>query len=135
MTTIAESSKIAVARAGDVSMFFPLKNGDGIVIDDKDIPETLYIAGADCFKEDVIVKTTGKEVKDLMDGTSKDEAKVIFPSVWNTIKNANTDKLYARGGKAWANFCNDIIIYYVCRYKLFGTPMPMIDPSCIPQSK
>ena len=134
METLNASQSLVCGRVGDYATFIPLKNGEGFVLNEANpIPETLFISGADCFKDDVVVQTTRKEIMDLMESTTKDEAKVIFPQVWNVIKNTDTDKVYARGGKAWTNFMQDIIIYYVARFKLFGTPMPMIEDPRIPK--
>jgi hypothetical protein len=134
MDALKANHSLVCGRVGDYATFIPLKNGDGFVLNEANpIPETLFISGADCFKDDVIVQTTRKEIMDLMDMTSKDDAKAIFPKVWGVIKNTDTDTVYTRGGKAWANYMQDIIIYYVCRFKLFGTPMPMIEDPRIPK--
>ena len=136
MEAITASYSLSCARIGDTATIFPLKNGAGFVLNEANpIPETLYISGEDCFKKGVVVQTTRKYIKELMDMTTKNDAKIIFPQVWGALKNTDTDTVYARGGEEWSNFMDDIIIYYVCRFKLFGTPMPMVEEHLIPQSQ
>jgi hypothetical protein len=127
MTTIQATSSIAIGISNDSTIAtFPLKVCGGDLVSTPNLPEHIIISGADCFHPDVLVSTTKKEIDDMMESTSKDHAKIIFPRVWNVIKNANSDTLYSRGGKEWSDFMNDIIIYYVCRYKLFDTPFPAV---------
>ena len=133
MKSITASYSLAGCRMGDETALFPLKNGSGVVLGEASIPETLYIAGADCFKPDVFVQTTYTQIKELMRTTSREEAKIIFPQVWNVLKNTDTDVVYARGGEDWDNLMQDIIIYYVARFKLFGTPMPSVSAEGMPQ--
>jgi hypothetical protein len=134
MEAINASYSLACGRVGDQTTFFPLKNEAGFVLNEANpIPETLYISGADCFKPDVFVQTTRTHIKELMDMTTKNDAKIIFPQVWGALKNTNTDTVYARGGEEWDNFMEDILIYYVCRFKLFGTPMPSAFAEGMPQ--
>jgi len=133
MTSITASHSLAGCRVGDHATVFPLKNETGTVLSEASTPEILYISGADCFKPDVIVQTTHKEIKKIMNDISKNDAKTIFPQVWGALKNTDTDTAYARGGKEWDNLMEDIIIYYVCRFKLFGTPMPSVSAEGMPQ--
>ena len=110
---------------------FPIKitGGSGKVMNLDDYPMTgvIDLSGADVFCPDVVVRTTVAEIKNLMRDMSKNEAKNLFPQVWNAIKTVNTDELYARGGQKWTDFMNDILLYYVARFKIFNTPMPMIS--------
>ena len=85
----------------------------------------IFVSGHDAFCPDVVVKTTPKELEEAMK-ISKDEAKIVFLNVWRVIKHVNVDELYQRGGVAWSNFMNDIIIYYGCRWVLFNKPAPVI---------
>lgn len=133
MESITASYSLAGARIGNENALFPLKNETGVVLSEASTPETLYISGTDCFKPDVFVQTTHKHIKDLMEMTTKNDAKRIFPQVWNVLKNTDTDTVYARGGGDWDNLMEDIIIYYVCRFRLFGTPMPSVSGEGLPQ--
>ena len=95
------------------------------------------VSGADVFCPDVVVRTTKKEITEMMNEFSADDCRKVFPQVWKVIKNTNTDALYTAGGRPWANFMEDILIYYVCRFKLFGTPIPCIvdDPALLQKAK
>jgi hypothetical protein len=110
-------------------------NGQDTIIDSlivnggallKDVPEVLYVSGMDAGYNDVVIKTTKKEINELMTVTVQ-EARRMFIPVSKNVRNKNTDVLYA-DATAWTNFSNDLIIYYVCRYKLFKKPFPLIDP-------
>jgi hypothetical protein len=126
--TTTKNNSIAVATVSGVPIeIFPLSVSDGVLIDEKQLTGCILISGADCFHPDVAIRTTMKIINETMEMMTKDEAKIIFPSVWNAIKNVNTDTLYRRGGKAWSNFMDDIVLYYVARFKLFGSPMPIIE--------
>ena len=114
---------------------YSLSNGKDTIIDSvivnggallKNVPEVLYVSGMDAGYNDVVIKTTKKEVAELMTTTVK-EARRIFIAVSKNVKNKNTDVLYA-DSRAWSDFSNDLVIYYVCRYKLFNKPFPLIDP-------
>ena len=133
MEAITASHSLACARMGDQTAIFPLKNETGTVLSEASTPEILYIAGTDCFKEGVFVQTTHTHIKELMTDISKADAKIIFPQVWWALKSTDTDTAYARGGEQWALLMEDIIIYYVCRFKLFGTPMPSVSAEGMPQ--
>ena len=126
MTSVPKTTSIAVATGDGIPLAtFPLNVGGGVMATEADLTGDILISGADCFHPDVMVRTNMKTINETMEMT-KDEAKITFPQVWNAIKNVNTDALYRRGGRAWSNFMDDILIYYVARFKLFGTPMPMV---------
>jgi hypothetical protein len=55
----------------------------------------------------------------------KKDARIVFPQVWNAIKNVDVDALYAAGGQPWIDFMSDIACFYVCRYHLFGSHIPI----------
>ncbi len=106
---------------------YPFSTENGILLEDKDIPEKLYISGIDCFHPEVRVLTNKKYIDKMMSVITIEKAKQAFQSVWNSIKNVKPELLYKKGGKNWSNFMDDIIIYYICRYKLFNKPIPMVD--------
>jgi hypothetical protein len=126
MTTIDKTNGIALATSGNASLAIPLHTEGGVRVAREELPERIFLSGKDCFLPDVLVSTTRKEIEDMVNTTSKADAKIIFPRVWNAIKKIDTDAVYRRGGADWNNLMNDVLIYYVCRYRLFGTPMPMV---------
>lgn len=109
---------------------FPIQTGEGDVVDDMrevEINGEIVLTGHDAFHPDVMVRTTKKEIEDVMGSIETTEAaKQLFRQSWDRIKNINTDVLFANGGKKWKNFLDDIVIYYCARFKLFGKPMPAI---------
>lgn len=121
-----QACAIAVVKAGGVSI--PLKTAGGVVlnIDDEPAGKIIEISGCDAFMPDVIVRTTVGCIRRTMKEMSKKEARHTFTGVWNAIKNVNTDELYAEQGERWQNLMDDILLYYICRYKIFGTPFPQV---------
>lgn len=124
MSTIKKSTSLATFRDGGETSILPIRTTDGTVLDD--IPEQLTLSGHDAFHPDVAVQTTRQELERMLDTITKDEACVMFPRIWAAIKNIDAGALYRRGGKRWNNFCNDIVIYYVCRNILFGKLIPAL---------
>ena len=121
--SVTPSSTIAVVSVPGASFTFPLRTTEGRIVEV--IPDTILISGHDAYHPNVGVRTTKKKLLKLL-SQPKNEAIIVFTSVWEVIKNANVDKLYRLGGKAWSDFCEDIVIYYACRFILFGTPIPVV---------
>jgi len=128
---LKEKKEIAVAttKSGEV-LTFPLQNGEGDVIDDAkevEMDGEIVLSGHDAFHSDVMIRTTKKEIEDVMGEIDTDaKAKHTFRQSWDRIKNINTDALYLEGGAKWKDFLDDIVIYYCARFKLFGKPMPAV---------
>ena len=120
-------SKVVRGMCNDVPFVIPLCVGGGPIVTGQYIKrDKILLSGADCCHPDVVVHTTKEEIDDTMNAMTESEAKVLFKRVWDVIKEVNTDELYARGGKEWTDFMNDIVLFYVARFKLFNMPMPMI---------
>jgi len=123
--------EIAVATTKDGKvMTFPLQSGEGDVVDDETSVEMngeIVLSGHDAFHPDVMIRTTKKEIEDVMGEIDTDaKAKHCFRQSWDRIKNINTDALYLEGGAKWKDFLDDIVVYYCARFKLFGKPMPAV---------
>jgi len=128
---LKEKKEIAVATTTDGKvMTFPLQNGEGDVIDDAkevEMDGEIVLSGHDAFHPDVMIRTTKKEIEEVMGEIDTDaKAKHTFRQSWDRIKNINTDALYLEGGAKWKDFLDDIVIYYCARFKLFGKPMPAV---------
>ena len=122
-----EEKSVAVCVSDEKVQLIPLQSGEGATLKMDDMmDEFVVISGHDAFHPDVMVKTTNAAIRGLFESTNKEEAKSVFPQVWNSIKNVDSDALFKRGGKAWDNFMNDILIYYVCRLHLFNHPIPVV---------
>jgi hypothetical protein len=128
---LKEKKEIAVATTKDGKvMTFPLQSGEGDVVDDATYVEMngeIVLSGHDAFHPDVMIRTTKKEIDDVMgEIDTMDKAKHCFRQSWDRIKNINTDALYLEGGAKWKDFLDDIVVYYCARFKLFGKPMPAV---------
>ena len=101
------------------------------------MPNTVYILGDDALHPDVLVKTTHEEIKGVIESYEKDGlARCHFPQIWANIKKVNTDELWATGSsKQLANFNNDILLFYVCRYVLFKKPIPLVEKHLVDETK
>jgi len=77
----------------------------------------------------VIVQTTPGTVEGMINKYSKKVCKKVFPQVWKALKKSDVHALYKEGGEAWTDLMDDILVFYVCRHKLFGTLFPcVVDP-------
>ena len=128
---LKEKKQIAVATTTDGKVLtFPLQSGEGDVCDDATYVEMngeIVLSGHDAFHDDVMIRTTKKEIEDVMSEIdTMDKAKQYFRQSWDRIKNINTDVLYVEGGAKWKDFLDDIVVYYCARFKLFGKPMPAV---------
>ena len=128
---LKEKKEIAVATTTDGKVLtFPLQSGEGDVCDDATYVEMngeIVLSGHDAFHDDVMIRTTKKEIEDVMSEIdTMDKAKHCFRHSWDRIKNINTDALYLEGGAKWKDFLDDIVVYYCARFKLFGKPMPAV---------
>ncbi len=125
--TVAPKFALTTASAGDKTMVIPMMVGGGKPVRDSECPDRLTISGADAFHPDVFIKTTRQELDQVMDEITLDIAKRILPNVWRAIKAADKDAIYRRGGKKWDDFCNQIVLYYIARFRVFGLPFPMVE--------
>jgi hypothetical protein len=86
----------------------------------------IFLNGEEAGMPEVIVQTTHATVEEMINKYSKKVCKNVFPKVWNVLKNTNVDATYNEGGEAWSNLMDDILIFYICRHKLFGTLLPCV---------
>ena len=73
---------------------------------------------------DVAVQTTHREIMNMVNATL-DECKQVLPQVTQALRNKNIDKMFAEKGEEWKDFCDDVAIYYACRFKVHGTLIPI----------
>ena len=123
---------VASTKEGE-TLTFPLQTGDGVVMNDVSgavMNGEVVLHGHDAFHPDVLIRTTRKEIEDVMEAMADEGyAKWCFRQSWDRIKKVNTDDLYKEGGAKWKDFLDDIVVYYCARYKVFGKPMPAVmDP-------
>ena len=82
---------------------------------------------------DFFVETTHKEictVVDYVNSQSNEMVKYIEKRALNNLtkhKRCCLITLFKAQNKIYQNFCNDVAIYYVCRYKLKREKIPIIE--------
>lgn len=117
-------------KDGEFVRTYPLKSGDGDVVDDikeVEMDGEIVLSGHDAFHPDVMIRTTRKEIDDCMSEIDTNtKAKHCFRQSWDRIKVVNTDALFVEGGEKWKDFLEDIVCYYCARFKLFDKPMPAV---------
>lgn len=96
---------------------------------DTSVPMQIILSGAECGHPDVAVATTTTKISKTFDWLSDkpDKPAVVFASAWKAIKAVNADELYRRGGRAWQDLMDDIVIFYVARQMLFNKPVPVVQ--------
>jgi hypothetical protein len=120
---------IVVTSDGNVTTV-PMSAGSGVAGRiDSSVPMQIIISGDDCGHPDVALATTTTCIEKTGDYLKLQHIKpaAVFASVWKAIKAANSDDLYRRGGRAWKDFMDDIVIFYVARQMLFNKPIPIVD--------
>jgi hypothetical protein len=91
-------------------------------VNDTDI---ILLNASDVGYSDVLVETTHRDIMKMVNEPLND-CKKIMPRVAKALRNKNTNKMFAEKGKEWKDFCNDVAIYYVCRFKIYGTLIPIV---------
>jgi hypothetical protein len=89
--------------------------------------DIVYVCGEEALLPNVLVQTTDKSIKKCLQ-MAKENPVPAYQQATKDIKNADVDALYNAGGMAWQGFMDAIIVYYACRYHIFGLPIPIIDP-------
>lgn len=88
----------------------------------------MYLYGEEAGFPLVLVKYDWKIYDDFVNSISKTSARKVFGQVWPILKKTTMDDVAAwseEGGQEWSDFCDDIAIFYACRFVLFGTPVPL----------
>jgi hypothetical protein len=86
------------------------------------------------FKE-YVIQTTHKEVIDSINSFKNETNEVnkrVFKNIYTSIVQYDKNKLhqlYLNKDEDWNNFCNDVLLFYTCRFVLFGEKMyiPILD--------
>ena len=76
---------------------------------------------------DVAVETTHGDIMNMVN-EPLDKCKQILPQVAKALRNKNVAKMFAEKGQEWKDFCDDVAIYYACRFKVYGTLIPICKP-------
>ena len=102
-------------------------NKDRIRADEVNVNDKIYVDAAQVGYKGVMIQTTHGDIMNMVNERRKD-CKMILPNVWKALKNKNIDAMYATQGEEWKNFCDDVVIYYACRFKVHGTLIPICKP-------
>jgi hypothetical protein len=79
---------------------------------------------------DIRVMTTHSYIFKALDDIKKGNVRdmyCFFLKKMVLYSQKDTDKIYAKQGKAWQNMCDDIVLYYCCRVVLFKKPIPVVE--------
>ena len=90
--------------------------------DVKDDDEIIVDASEMGYSE-VAVKTTHKEIMEMYNSPEK-ECKICMRGAWKATRNVDIETII-NDDERWGNFCNDVVIYFACRYKLKGILIPI----------
>jgi len=120
---------VGVGSDGSVTTV-PMSSGGGVGgYIDTSVPMQIILSGTECGHPDVAVATTTTKMAETFDWLidKPDKPAFVFACAWKAIKAANSDDLYRRGGRAWNDFMDDIVIFYVARQLLFNKPVPIVQ--------
>lgn len=102
--------------------------GDKIDADHVNDDAEILLDCAEIGYSHTAIRTTHKDIMNML-SQSVDECKLIIGRVRNALKNKDVPKMYREQSEEWKNFCDDVAIYYVCRFKVFGKMIPVcIEP-------
>lgn len=99
--------------------------GDKIDADHVNDDDEILVDCAQIGYSDTAIRTTHGEIKQQLLSESIDDCKLIIGRVRNALKNKDVPKMYREQSEEWKNFCDDVVIYYICRFKVFGTMIPI----------
>ena len=87
--------------------------------------------------EGITIQTTHEQVMDSIKEAEKlteEEQKEVYRSVIRALMEAVLDRrafdrIYEENGETWQDFCNDLLIGYTLRFKLFQKEIPICQMS------
>ena len=99
--------------------------------EDVNLDDKVYIHAGELGYKDVIIQTTHREIMEALE-VPVSECKKMMPIARKMFQNKNIESMYATKDKEWINFCNDIVLYYVYRFKVHGKLIPICELGCKP---
>jgi hypothetical protein len=95
---------------------------------------TLIVNCADVGFPDMFIRTTDEEVQMTLHllKNDKQQAKTVMVAALihlTHIKRTGTlDHIYTdTNRKTWQDFCDDIVVFYIARYVLYGKQIPLVS--------
>ena len=71
----------------------------------------------------VSFEITNEKINDLLNMYEYEQAHLVYPEVWGSLRDVDYASL---DEEEWDTLKEVIIIYYICRLRLFGKPLPLI---------
>jgi hypothetical protein len=105
----------------------PIKVSAGRMI--KKVPNNMYLSGVDAGVCDCAVQTTKETLEEAIvfaRNLPGLEQLHLFKKSWNIIKDIKPD-IDVHNQEKWSEFCDYLLIFYCCRFIIFGTPMPIFS--------
>jgi len=106
-----------------------LQTSGGTVLPEPSDDDVLYVRGEDVGHKGLVIKTSGKEIKEMIKFAEKKKRMGILKIMKHLdekIKSTNLDEIYPKRDE-FEKFCSDIVDYYCFRYRVFNIPMPVCD--------
>jgi len=125
--TCKETNSVRIIK-NNINIYSKIKPTKKFVIDCGDISPKYCNYFINVSKKDIIDGIKRTEKSSMM------EIKIVFGSCLKEILKYEQSILhqhYMDKTEDWKNWCNDIVIYYICRKKIFGKPIPI---SCFDES-
>jgi CO dehydrogenase/acetyl-CoA synthase beta subunit len=71
------------------------------------------------------IMSTIEKIKNESDTDKRTVYASTLRCILKYTRSSKLDRIYQTGGKKWKNLCNDIVLFYCCRYCLTDQPIPM----------
>jgi hypothetical protein len=105
-----------------------IKTSDGVVQPEPSDDQVLYVGGLDVGHQDLLIKTSGKEIKEMIKFAQKKKRMDILrrmKQLDERIKSTNLEEIYTRK-QEFIIFCSEIVDYYCFRFRVFDIPVPIL---------
>ena len=89
--------------------------------------KTIFLDGTGAGHPNVMVETSTGAIDDFL-AQAKDhhDIKMAYKNVRRALRSITSGSICV-GSPAWDNMMDDIVIFHICRLKLFGTSLPILD--------
>ena len=88
----------------------------------------VFVSAEPLGYKDVIVETPNEDVVSGVERmmADKEAAKACFVGAWKATRDLNIPEMFAEKGEKWENFCDDVVLFAVARFVLFGKHIPLV---------
>lgn len=104
------------------------KKCKGHKVTPEEVTEMVCVSAEPLGYGDVIVETHNDDVVFGVERmtANKELAKACFVGAWKATRDLNIPELYAEQGEKWKTFCDDVVLFAVARFVLFGKHIPLV---------